>query len=141
MPRRRFAIASAALLSLVALIAAPRSTAPQSLSDVVQATTSLERGDGLFGSAEVRSNSLRGLPQWNRVLGVMKGPGRAFHACATSQAGCSSPVLVKWRGLIVSAGAGFLVALLGDIMRMPGLRAKPQAEKMDLVDGEVVGLV
>jgi predicted transglutaminase-like cysteine proteinase len=33
----------------------------------------------------------------------MKGPGRAFHACATSQAGCSSPVLVKWRGLIVSA--------------------------------------
>ncbi|MCP3963900.1 MAG: formate--tetrahydrofolate ligase [bacterium] len=45
------------------------------------------------------------------------------------------------RGLIVSAGAGFLVALLGDIMRMPGLRAKPQAEHMDLVDGEVIGLV
>ncbi len=45
------------------------------------------------------------------------------------------------RGLIVAAGAGFLVALLGDILRMPGLRAKPQAEKMDLVDGEVVGLM
>ena len=44
------------------------------------------------------------------------------------------------RGLIVSAGAGFLVALLGDIMRMPGLRARPQAEEMDLVDGKVVGL-
>ncbi len=44
------------------------------------------------------------------------------------------------RGLIVSAGAGFLVALLGDIMRMPGLRAKPQAEKMDFVNGKVVGL-
>lgn len=45
------------------------------------------------------------------------------------------------RGLIVSAGAGFLVALLGDIMRMPGLRAAPQSEQMDLIDGEVVGLV
>ena len=45
------------------------------------------------------------------------------------------------RGLIVSAGAGFLVALLGDILRMPGLRSKPQADHMDLVDGEVVGLV
>ena len=45
------------------------------------------------------------------------------------------------RGLIVSAGAGFLVALLGDIMRMPGLRAVPQSEHMDLVDGKVVGLV
>ncbi len=45
------------------------------------------------------------------------------------------------RGLIVSAGAGFLVALLGDIMRMPGLRSVPQSAHMDLVDGEVVGLV
>jgi formate--tetrahydrofolate ligase len=44
------------------------------------------------------------------------------------------------RGLILSAGAGFIVALLGDILRMPGLRAKPQAEKIDLVDGEIVGM-
>ena len=45
------------------------------------------------------------------------------------------------RGLIVAAGAGFIIALLGDIMRMPGLRANPQSEHMDLIDGEVVGLV
>ncbi len=45
------------------------------------------------------------------------------------------------RGLIVAAGAGFLVALLGDILRMPGLRKVPQANHMDLVGGEVVGLV
>ena len=44
------------------------------------------------------------------------------------------------RSLIVSAGAGFLVALLGDILRMPGLQANPQSEHMDLVDGQVVGL-
>jgi formate--tetrahydrofolate ligase len=45
------------------------------------------------------------------------------------------------RGFIVSAGAGFVVPLLGDIMRMPGLAAAPQAEQMDLVDGEVKGFL
>ncbi len=44
------------------------------------------------------------------------------------------------RSLIVSAGAGFLVALTGDILRMPGLQATPQSENMDLVNGEVIGL-
>jgi formate--tetrahydrofolate ligase len=45
------------------------------------------------------------------------------------------------RDFIVSAGAGFVVPLLGDIMRMPGLPSAPQAERMDLVDGEVRGLL
>ncbi|MCH9650171.1 MAG: formate--tetrahydrofolate ligase [Deltaproteobacteria bacterium] len=44
------------------------------------------------------------------------------------------------RGLLISAGAGFVVPLTGDIMRMPGLPKVPQAEHMDLVDGEVVGM-
>jgi formate--tetrahydrofolate ligase len=48
---------------------------------------------------------------------------------------------VTVRGVIVSAGAGFVVPLLGDIMRMPGLPASPQADRMDLVDGEIVGLL
>ncbi len=45
------------------------------------------------------------------------------------------------RSLVVSAGAGFVVPLLGDIMRMPGLPREPQAEKMDLVGGEIEGLM
>ncbi|MBL8943640.1 MAG: formate--tetrahydrofolate ligase, partial [Myxococcales bacterium] len=44
------------------------------------------------------------------------------------------------RGLQISAGAGFLVALTGDIMRMPGLPRVPQAGKIDLVDGTITGL-
>jgi len=40
-----------------------------------------------------------------------------------------------------SAGAGFLVALAGDIMRMPGLPKVPAANKMDILeDGEIIGL-
>ena len=48
---------------------------------------------------------------------------------------------VTVRSAILSAGPGFVVPLLGDIIRMPGLPAVPQAEKMDLVDGKVVGLL
>lgn len=39
-----------------------------------------------------------------------------------------------------SIGAGFIVALTGDIMTMPGLPKVPAAEKMDVVDGKIVGL-
>jgi len=44
------------------------------------------------------------------------------------------------RDVILAAGAGYVVPLLGDIMRMPGLPAVPQAERMDLVNGEAVGV-
>lgn len=40
-----------------------------------------------------------------------------------------------------SAGAGFLIALAGDIMRMPGLPKVPAANKIDILeDGEIIGL-
>jgi formate--tetrahydrofolate ligase len=45
------------------------------------------------------------------------------------------------RNVILSAGAGFVVPLLGTILRMPGLPRQPQLERMDLVDGEVVGML
>jgi formate--tetrahydrofolate ligase len=47
---------------------------------------------------------------------------------------------VTVRGFIIAAGAGFVVPLLGDILRMPGLPREPQAHEIDLVDGEIVGL-
>lgn len=41
----------------------------------------------------------------------------------------------------VSAGAGFIVALTGDIMTMPGLPKVPAANKIDLLpSGEIIGL-
>ena len=48
---------------------------------------------------------------------------------------------VTVRAFVLAAGAGFVVPLLGEIIRMPGLPAEPQAEKMDWVDGHVVGLL
>ena len=45
------------------------------------------------------------------------------------------------RGVRISAGAGFVVALNGDIMTMPGLPKVPAAEKIDVDDdGRISGL-
>lgn len=42
--------------------------------------------------------------------------------------------------LVINNGAEFIVAIAGDIMRMPGLPKTPQANFIDIVDGKVVGL-
>ncbi len=47
---------------------------------------------------------------------------------------------VTVRGVVPAAGAGFLIPLVGTLLRMPGLPASPQSERMDLIDGEIVGL-
>ena len=48
---------------------------------------------------------------------------------------------VTVRNIQVSAGAGFLVVLTGDIMRMPGLPRRPKAEQIELLpDGSVIGV-
>jgi formate--tetrahydrofolate ligase len=48
---------------------------------------------------------------------------------------------VTVRNLKVSAGAGFIVALTGDIMTMPGLPKVPSAERIDVDDsGKISGL-
>lgn len=45
------------------------------------------------------------------------------------------------RSVKVSAGAGFVVALTGDIMTMPGLPKRPVAEGIDVdEDGRITGL-
>jgi formate--tetrahydrofolate ligase len=45
------------------------------------------------------------------------------------------------RELRLSAGAGFVVALMGDMQTMPGLPKAPQAERIDIdADGGIVGL-
>ncbi len=44
------------------------------------------------------------------------------------------------REVRAAAGAGYVYAICGDMRTMPGLSGHPNAEKIDLVDGEIVGL-
>ena len=48
---------------------------------------------------------------------------------------------VHIREVYVSAGAGFVVAITGTIMTMPGLPKKPAADNIDVDnDGKIIGL-
>ena len=47
---------------------------------------------------------------------------------------------INVREVRLAAGAEFVVMVCGDIMTMPGLPKLPSANKIDLVDGKVVGL-
>ena len=55
--------------------------------------------------------------------------------------GRPSDFKVNVKEVRVSNGAGFVVALTGEIMTMPGLPKVPAAEKMDILkDGSITGL-
>lgn len=47
---------------------------------------------------------------------------------------------IRVRDIVVNCGAEMIVLVAGDIMRMPGLPKSPQAERIDIVDGEITGL-
>lgn len=54
--------------------------------------------------------------------------------------GCPKDFTINIRDLVINNGAEMIVAIAGDIMRMPGLSKSPQAERIDLVDGQIEGL-
>ena len=63
----------------------------------------------------------------------------SFSADASLRAAPSGHV-VNIREVRLAAGAEFVVMICGDIMTMPGLPKVPSANRIDLVDGKVVGL-
>ena len=55
--------------------------------------------------------------------------------------GCPKNFEITIREIKLSAGAGFIVALAGDIMTMPGLPRVPAAENIDIdANGKISGL-
>ena len=42
--------------------------------------------------------------------------------------------------IVINSGSGMIVAIAGNILRMPGLPATPQANNIDILDGKIVGL-
>ncbi|HWZ29337.1 MAG TPA: formate--tetrahydrofolate ligase, partial [Gemmatimonadales bacterium] len=55
--------------------------------------------------------------------------------------GAPSGFTLQVRDILPSAGAGFVVALAGDIMTMPGLSKEPAAQKIRIhPDGTIEGL-
>ena len=57
-----------------------------------------------------------------------------------TQLGAPSGYRLPVRDIRASIGAGFLYPLCGDMRTMPGLGAHPAYERVDLIDGRIVGL-
>ncbi|HUJ85874.1 MAG TPA: formate--tetrahydrofolate ligase [Burkholderiales bacterium] len=54
--------------------------------------------------------------------------------------GAPSGHVINVREVRLAAGAEFVVMVCGDVMTMPGLPKVPSANKIDIIDGKVVGL-
>ena len=112
MTRRGYIAAFAVLSCLVLSSPLARPAAGQTLADVARASKAVQanvtgqpdrQGGALFGMIEVKSVSLKGLPQWTRVLRGMAGDSIAFDRCAASTVECITPILKNWRQIITSA--------------------------------------
>lgn len=54
--------------------------------------------------------------------------------------GCPQGFQFAINDIVINAGSEFIVAIAGEMMRMPGLPKVPAANNIDLVNGEIVGL-
>ena len=108
------------------------------LNDIV---VKIYGGDGVEFTAEAKKQ-IDGLNK----LGFDKLPvcvAKTQYSFSDDMTKLGAPVgfKVTVRNLKVSAGAGFIVALTGDIMTMPGLPKVPAAEKIDVDEnGKITGL-
>ena len=95
-------------------------------------------GDGVIFEA----NALKQLAQINSLgfdkLPVCMAKTQYSFSDDASKLGAPESFKVTVRNLKVSAGAGFIVALTGSIMTMPGLPKRPAAEKIDVDENGVI---
>ena len=108
---------------------------------IEQIVKNIYRGDGILitDEARVQIERLNALG-FDRVPVCMAKTQYSF-SDNKDLLGAPEGFIVTIKSVKVSAGAGFVVALTGDIMTMPGLPKIPAAEKIDVDEnGEIVGL-
>lgn len=99
------------------------------------------RADGLQLSAEAAKQATRLTELGFGNLPICMAKTQYSFSDDAKLLGAPRGFTVTVRSLKVSAGAGFIVALTGDIMTMPGLPKVPSAEKIDVDEtGKISGL-
>ena len=100
----------------------------------------------VYGASEVTADSkIRGQIRDLEAQGYGHFPvcvAKTQYSFSTdpSLRGAPSGHSVNVREVRLAAGAEFVVMVCGDVMTMPGLPKIPSSERIDLVDGQVVGL-
>jgi len=103
--------------------------------------TKVYRGDGveLTPTARKQAEQITALGFGN--LPICMAKTQYSFSDNQSLAGAPTGFKITVRNLKVSAGAGFIVALVGDIMTMPGLPKIPSSERIDIDShGRITGL-
>ena len=119
---------------------------PYSLKDTIEEklqniVTKIYRGKGVVLTAEAKKQA-----ELMKELGYDEVPicmAKTQYSFSDNAALLGAPrdFEVTVRNLKISAGAGFIVAITGDIMTMPGLPKVPSAEKIDVDEtGKIEGL-
>ena len=103
--------------------------------------TKVYRADGV----DLTSNAKKQLKQLTDLgydkLPICMAKTQYSFSDDTALLGAPRGFRITVRNLKVAAGAGFLVALTGDIMTMPGLPKMPAAENIDVDEnGRITGL-
>ncbi len=100
----------------------------------------------VYGASEVRFEG-KALLQLGRIkrlglegLPVCMSKTQSSLSDDSKRRGRPEGFTITVRELEIAAGAGFIVALTGKLVRMPGLGRRPQSEEVDLIDGEIVGI-
>ena len=100
----------------------------------------------IYGAGEVTFSSaaekkLKQISEWKYDrLPVCIAKTQYSFSGNPKQYGAAKDFELKISDIEINAGAGFIVALVGEMMRMPGLPKVPQANHIRIVDGEIEGL-
>lgn len=98
------------------------------------------RGEGVRFSEKATAAIRRISKQGQANLPVCIAKTQYSFSDDASAVGVATGFTIQIEDVILNRGAGFLVAVAGPIMRMPGLPKTPQAANIDLVDGQIEGL-
>lgn len=138
--------AEAAARELLGLLETPSGPAKRLYADEDPLLSKIEAIGRFYGASRVEV-----APEAQASLKAFEaqGYGRLAVCMAKTQyswsddekkGGLATDFPLRVRDVQLAAGAGFVVALTGDILRMPGLPRVPQALKIDFRDGAIVGV-
>ncbi|MCF3934281.1 formate--tetrahydrofolate ligase [Acuticoccus sp. M5D2P5] len=101
---------------------------------------SIYRAGEVIPAAGVREK----LAQWEAAgfgaLPICMAKTQSSFSADPKRLGAPTGFALPIREVRLSAGAGFVVALTGEVMTMPGLPRHPAAERIGVVDGAITGL-
>ncbi|MGQ0543888.1 MAG: formate--tetrahydrofolate ligase [Betaproteobacteria bacterium] len=98
------------------------------------------RASGISADAKVRAQIQKLQEQGYGHYPVCVAKTQYSFSADAGMRAAPSGYTVNVREVRLAAGAEFVVMICGDIMTMPGLPKAPSANRIDLVDGKVVGL-